>query len=1066
MREEQAVAHRSGSYLPASLLGHDDSRLAAALGAYVEALESGQAPDRCAILARYPDLAERLVQCFDGLDLVRCAASGFETQSYHPARRLAMPSMLEGCVLGDYRVLGEVGRGGMGVVYEAVQVSLGRRVALKVLPASLAADPKLLQRFRVEAQAAAQLHHTHIVPVFSVGCAEGIHYYAMQFIDGPTLADVIGDLRVRGAQATDESRLTGSHAEGSDTGSTRVRGGSHEDSANVSGRVAKFGMHCTTLNDGMILEFGKARVRTVARYAVQAARALEHAHGLGVVHRDIKPANLMLDSRGHLWVTDFGLARIQEDTGLTVTGDLLGTLRYMSPEQVSGRRAVIDHRADLYALGTTLYELLTLRPAVQGRDRQELIREICEQDPERPRRIDATIPRELETIVMKAMAKEPYERYQSAAEMADDLQRFLDDKPILARPPTVIDHATKWARRHRSLVLSGSLALLLVSVFLGISTLQLASERDRIEAQRARVASRYQVARAVIDNMYMAIVEKWLALEPEKAALQQEFLMKALQYYDAFAREPGDGARGLRDAALAHRRMGDIHYRLGRPDEAERAYRRGLAILESLESSNEASALQVAEHAALLCKHLGQLMQATIRDAEAEGMLRRAVGYQERAEQLHPEGGGFSPLAELCLELGLSMARNGKREQALTLLNRAVALTSGVAARPDLNPRERQLLDASMRSIRSHIHEAHGRVDSAVAEARAAVDLYRELIEGMPERPDVRARFTNAAFRLSWLISTVDDPSLRDPDEAIRLARATIELEPHNAKFHDRLAVLLMANNDLVGAEAAFRKVLSLTPASPNASNSLAWILARRDDADRTALSEALELAEQAVRESPETGIFWNTLGVVQYRLGNYRDAVIALRRSMNLRSGGDAYDWFFMAMAQWRLGFEVDAIGWVTRAVRWRELKQPGNVELKQFQNQASRVLAEANIPTLGVLPQPSLGERKVARQRAKPESGTTQAATRREPLPVQGASWSLSAAAGAAVVALALRSLLGDVLDAQSSGRDLSGPVITRAADGRALPERARRQTTPRPSSPRDASPLRRTSKLPVLD
>ena len=201
--------------------------------------------------------------------------------------------------------------------------------------------------------------------------------------------------------------------------------------------------------------------RTAAALGIQAAEALDHAHKFGIVHRDIKPANLLLDVQGNLWITDFGLARLQDDAGLTITGDLLGTLRYMSPEQALAKRGYLDHRTDIYSLGATLYELVTLRPAVDGQDRQEVLRKIAQDEPTPPRRLNPAIPRELETILLKAMNKEPESRYATAQELADDLQRFLEDKPIKAKRPTLLERVTKWSRRHRIVVAAAFVFLLL-----------------------------------------------------------------------------------------------------------------------------------------------------------------------------------------------------------------------------------------------------------------------------------------------------------------------------------------------------------------------------------------------------------------------------------------------------------------------------------------------------------------------------------------------------------------------------------------------------------------------------
>jgi serine/threonine protein kinase len=265
------------------------------LRAYQAALEAGDEPDRPRILALFPDLADELGGCLDGLDLMYQVA----------------PQLHEGtadevgvgpeAAIGDFRILREVGRGGMGVVYEAEQISLDRRVALKVLPFAAVLDARYLRRFKNEAQAAAHLHHTNIVPVHAVGSERGVHYYAMQFIEGRTLAGLIDELRAFS------------------------NNGKNRDSSPALQAIAK---ERTTESPRYC--------RAVARLGIQAAEALDYAHESGVIHRDIKPPNLMVDGKGHLWITDFGLASTRKDTGLTVTGDLVGTLRYMSP---AGHRA-------------------------------------------------------------------------------------------------------------------------------------------------------------------------------------------------------------------------------------------------------------------------------------------------------------------------------------------------------------------------------------------------------------------------------------------------------------------------------------------------------------------------------------------------------------------------------------------------------------------------------------------------------------------------------------------------------------------------------------------------------
>jgi serine/threonine protein kinase len=405
---------------------------------YLAALQEGRAVGEDELLARHPEHAGDLKECLASLEFIRRAhVKPHEVQG--ESAPLTNPVV---GTLGDFRLIREIGRGGMGVVYEAEQLSLGRLVALKVLPFAATLDPKQLQRFKNEAQAAAHLHHTNIVPVHAVGCERGVHYYAMQYIAGRTLVAMILDLR---RQAGKESPGAPAPVPAGPAPSTR--------------RAAA----ATTERPD------PGFFRTVARLGVQAAEALEHAHEVGILHRDIKPGNLLVDAAGHLWVTDFGLAQMPSDANLTMTGDLVGTLRYMSPEQTHGRRGLLDHRTDVYSLGVTLYELATLEPAFSGRDRPEVLRQITAEEPPAPRRVNPAVPVELETIILKAIDKAPGDRYQTARELAEDLGRFLKDEPIRGRRPTVLHQLRKWTRRNWGVVCTGAVAaaLLLVTLAAG-----------------------------------------------------------------------------------------------------------------------------------------------------------------------------------------------------------------------------------------------------------------------------------------------------------------------------------------------------------------------------------------------------------------------------------------------------------------------------------------------------------------------------------------------------------------------------------------------------------------------
>jgi WD40 repeat protein/serine/threonine protein kinase len=451
-------------------------------------LKAGREPDVDMLIARHPELASQIRELVPALVTLDQLGHGVSSPSSLSSAGAASPLGQ----IGDYRIIREIGRGGMGVVYEAEQISLSRHVALKVLPFAAALDPRQLQRFKNEAQAAAHLHHQNIVPVFGVGCERGVYFYAMQYIASQTLAGVIDELRQQRKRDRSEAGLPLSQfAEGLISGTLAAVQRSAAGPATgiyVPAQPKKLGTAAgeTSAQAALSTEHSTNNgvyFRTVAHLGQQAAEALEHAHQLGVIHRDIKPANLLLDTRGHLWVTDFGLARFQDNAGLTMTGDLLGTLRYMSPEQALGKRVVIDQRTDIYSLGATLYELLTLQPAFTGRDRQEILRQIAFEEPRPIRQLNRAVPADLETIVLKALGKNPEERYTTAQDLVDDLRRFLEDKPIRAKPPTFLQRSTKWARRHQSVVTTAVVALfvllLLAVAGLTVSNRLIVAEEDR-----------------------------------------------------------------------------------------------------------------------------------------------------------------------------------------------------------------------------------------------------------------------------------------------------------------------------------------------------------------------------------------------------------------------------------------------------------------------------------------------------------------------------------------------------------------------------------------------------------
>ncbi len=369
---------------------------------FAERCRRGEKPSAEEYAGRYPEMAEelrRLLPTVAFLEAGRRKAGGPGSGSGEIAGAAALPFER----LGDNRVVREIGHGGMGVVYEAIQEPLGRRVAVKVLPGRASSDGKGRERFLREAKAIARLTHPHIVPIHALGEHDGTPYYVMPLMDGAGLDRVLAD-----------------------------------PSADVP----------------------TDRARWVAGLGRQAAEALAHAHGQGILHRDIKPANLLLDSAGTLWLADFGLAKLADDLALTGTGELPGTLRYLAPECLT---AEPDVRSDVYSLGLTLYELLAGRPAFGETDRVRLLHQIQWQPVEPLRESVPDVPRDLETIILKASAQDPGLRDASAAELAEDLARFLDGRPILARRASRWERLGRWRRRNP--VVS---ALAALSIVLGL----------------------------------------------------------------------------------------------------------------------------------------------------------------------------------------------------------------------------------------------------------------------------------------------------------------------------------------------------------------------------------------------------------------------------------------------------------------------------------------------------------------------------------------------------------------------------------------------------------------------
>jgi Tfp pilus assembly protein PilF len=550
----------------------DNPKVASVLAGYLAELEAGRHPSRTALLQSNPEIAAALAECLDVMEFVHLEA-GARSGGGQSLGGDAFPPET---ILGEYVLIGEIGRGGMGIVYEARQVYSGQRVALKVLSPTAALDPKTLQRFRLETQALAQLHHPHIVPILAVGGERGAQFYAMPFIDGATLAEVIRTQQPPAAP-------------------TRGRGA----------------------------------FRALATLVLQAADALDHAHGMGILHRDIKPSNLLIDATGKLWVTDFGLARFQDDPGLTRTGDLLGTLRYMAPELLRGPRMVYDPRSDIYSLGATLYELLTLRPLFDGRERQVLVRQIVLDDPIAPRRLDASIPRDLETVVLKALEKEPDRRYASARQFGEDLRRFLDEKTICARRATLVERAAKSARRHRAVLLPAAgvaiLSLLIATPLLWWEHQKTARMYRDLKVTFQQADLGFTEMLRLSDELAMKGMGQFAAPGGSPEPIRSEFFKQTLEFYELLSREH---QLGKPMQALAYRRLGFARMLITHDPRAEGNLKHALSLYEDLLSGAPGDS-QLRFAISDVFMNLGILVMASRGMKEAEPSFHRATSIDE-----------------------------------------------------------------------------------------------------------------------------------------------------------------------------------------------------------------------------------------------------------------------------------------------------------------------------------------------------------------------------------------------------------------------------------------------------
>jgi tetratricopeptide (TPR) repeat protein len=757
----------------------------------------------------------------------------------------------------------------MGVVYEAEQESLGRRVALKVLAAHGLRHPRQLLRFHREARAAARLHHTNIVPVFGVGESEGQHYYVMQFIPGLGLDAVLDEIRrLRGPRpegeapapaADDGAPSEAGMARSLMTGQSAAAPVQEESEERPAPGPATPAAPSSVVLPGQAgrspaADSAGRYARSVALVGVQVAEALEYAHRQGTLHRDIKPSNLLLDGQGTIWVADFGLAKAADSDDLTHTGDIVGTVRYMAPERFEGR---CDARSDVYALGLTLYELLALRPAFDGSDRAELIHRVTHEEPPRLRALDPTIPRDLRTVVHKAIEREPARRYADAAGLAEDLRRFIEGRPIRARRTSLLEHAWRWCRRNPAWAALTATGLVLVGVAAAWWAEAMARQgpaRLAFEAALERAAewsnqSRWSEAREVLalaegllkdagargreGRLREAQANLELAARLERNAIERMDFMRGKSQYPAVAAKYAAAFRG---AGLAADEAADA--------EAVAARIRGSAIRDRLVAALDDWALVSAD--------------ALLR-ARLLGIARRAdpdPGWRDRVRD--PAARGDRGALE---RLAAEVREATGAEQPPQLVISLAALLEEVQGDPAPLLRTVQ----RRRPEDFWLNRALGAVLVATRPAEAVGFMRAALV--------LRPRDAGATIDLGWALETGGAPG-----EALAAHRRAIALDPKSAWGHYGAGNALLSLGRPGEALADYRRAVELDPKLAAAQIGVGTALRRLGRP-----GEALAAYRRAIELDPKRAVAHNVLGRALVDLGRPGEALATYCRAIAL---------------------------------------------------------------------------------------------------------------------------------------------------------------------------------------
>lgn len=872
---------------------------------FVERQRQGEQPKIEDYIEAHPELEGEIRDLFPTLmameDLKRaeCSPSG-------PRASLG-PVRIES--LGDFRIIQEIGRGGMGIVYEAEQESLSRRVAVKVLPRQSIADSSRLKRFHREAQTAAALHHTNIVPIFGTGEHDGYHYYVMPLIPGIGLDRVMAFLRGDGISGVGDSAVRARNA------AFALQGG-EDDAADVP---------CED-EEGQLLSSAPDRnyYRSVAGIGVQIAGALDHAHGQGTLHRDIKPANILLGDDEMAWVTDFGLAKALEHDDLTHSGDIVGTLRYMSPEQARGE---FDRRSDIYGLGVTLYELASRQPAFAGGNRNRLLREVVEGRLQPLHKVDHQIPRDLATIIEKSCAAEPGHRYQAAGELAEDLQRFLDDRPISARPVTAIESCWRWCRRNRTVASLAACTLLAIVVsavmgwvFFNTASVALEKERSALDLAGSNLELSLRAFEEVFDavsgpDLFESEVEDpqtgeaTLVTTTPISQEDVELLQRILTFYDRFAELNAENVDLRSDTARAYRRVGEINKRFGHYKKAATAYQDSLLLYQSLQAEAGELSDYTVEIAVVL-NEKGRVQRAQGKDAKSREHHEQAL--EILSAGLSSTDSSPSRLLELARthtflsggrsfavgagrfgtggrsSRGPSTGRRDTRETATEHLETALDIVSELLA---LNPTDSRVLLVEARSHRLLAASRSRLVGYVVSDVERAISILEGLVDRFPQadhyRFELAETLVHSARGRMWFLK--GDGTIHRPERGVEILRALHQEQPTISEYESALAralyrwgeVSVRAGDPMAGvrlreASRIHAGLAARFPTAPIHFQHWHWVLLARhrllrdggaDEGARELLEGAIEDIQDVAQENLDQGSVDAILGSLYFAL-------------------------------------------------------------------------------------------------------------------------------------------------------------------------------------------------------